>query len=655
MVPKRLSGVTPRPFLVLLALPLAACGSETTAPPRPVATVAVSPTTDTLAPGSTLQLAATVKDSFGNTLIDRPVVWSSSDTTLAGVSTAGLVSARSPGLVSIAAAAEGVTGATAITVLVPAASVTVTPESSSVAQGGGVQLAATVRDSTGAVLPGRAVTWTSGDPSHLQVSQQGFATGIGAADVVVTAQSGDASGTASVRIIGPVASVTVVPDLDTLVIGDSIQFTATPRDSAGHPRIDRPISWSTSGYQVIGTPDGVVQGVAAGAGTVTATSDGIAGTATIVVVMDSVPALLQSTRGRTCAVSARGTTYCWGGIAFPVPGITTGDDNALIPAAVRVPTTLTPTYLAVAPDHTCILTEAGSAYCWGTNASGQLGNDTVSHTCSAGNVCATLPVPVLGGLTFASLEGGFYDTCGLTPGGLGYCWGGNIRGEVGDSSTALRATPVPISGALHFRSISVGWLHTCGVTTDSLAYCWGDNSSGQLGIDTIDDVAHGTPQAVAGGLKFEVVTVGAFHSCAVTGNGVTYCWGRNDKGQLGAGMSPGGCSPGACSTPVEVGGSLSFSSVSAGEWHTCGITHLGDAYCWGWGTSYQLGNGSPGDIPTPVLVAGSLKWASISAGEVHTCGLTIERVAYCWGGNVHALGIGTASGADRPARVLGQR
>lgn len=643
------------PFLLLVALPVTACGGEPSALPPPVAIVAVSPASDTLAPGSTLQLTATARDSFGNTLIGRPVAWSSSDTTLARVSTTGLVSGRSPGLVSIAATAEGVTGTAAITVFVPAASVMVTPESSSIAQGSGVQLTAVVRDSTGALLPDHVVTWSSGDPAHLQVSQTGFATGIGAADVVVSAQSGGVAGTASVRIIGRVASVTVVPELDTLVVGDSIQFTATPKDSAGHSRTDRPISWSTSGYHLIVTPGGGVESVTAGAGTVMATSDGVVGTAAIVMVMDSVPALLQATIGRTCAVSARGTTYCWGGIAFPVPGVTTGDDNALIPAPVRVPTTFTSTYLAVAPDHTCTLTEVGSAYCWGSNASGQLGNDTLSHYCNAGNACAPLPVPVLGGLTFAALEGGAYDTCGLTPNGVGYCWGGNLRGEVGDSSTALRGTPVPISGGLHFRSISVGWFHACGVTTDSLAYCWGDNSSGQLGIGSTDDAAHTTPQPVAGGMKFDVVTSGGLHTCAMTGNGVLFCWGRNGGGQLGAGDSPAGCPPGACSTPVEVVGSLSFSSVSAGEEHTCAITRQGDAYCWGVGTSYQLGNSSLANSTTPVLVGGSLKWAIITAGQAHTCGVTLGRAAYCWGGNLHALGTGRAESEDRPARVLGQR
>ncbi len=638
----------------LLLYLCASCGGEPNAPERHVATVIVSPASDSLIPGTTLQLTAVTKDPSGEPLTGRAVVWSSSDSNVADVSTTGLALGRKPGEVSISARAEGITGMATIKVLVPVASISVTPESSSIAVGSVLQLAASMRDSTGAVIVGRSVSWTSGDPSRLSVSESGVARGIAAADVVVTARSGNASGTSTIRIIGPIVSVVVTPNRDTVVLGDSVQMKATPRDAAGHARVEGTVNWSTSGYRAMITPSGVVLGVAGGEANITATVDGVAGSGSLLIVMDTVPVVVQSTAGRTCSLSLRGTIYCWGGIVFPVPGITTGDDLALIPAPVRVPTTLIAAKMSVGHDHTCILTSTGTAHCWGSNMSGQLGNDTISHICTAGYFCAPLPAPVLGGLTFASLGAGYQDTCGLTSSGVAYCWGGNVRGEVGDGSSTPRSLPTQVAAALLFQSISVGWYHTCGITTDSLAYCWGDNSSGQLGIGTTDDVAHTTPQPVAGEIRFAVITTGAFHSCAITGTGVAYCWGRNSNGQLGAGSSPVGCSPGTCNTPVEVEGSLSFSSVSAGEWHTCGVTRLEEAYCWGLGTSYQLGNDSPGDIPTPVLVQGSLKWASVSAGEVHTCGLTVGRVAYCWGGNTHALGNGTADSQGTPGRVLGQ-
>jgi alpha-tubulin suppressor-like RCC1 family protein/uncharacterized protein YjdB len=639
---------------LLTVIGVVAVCDEPGAPSSRVASVTVSPANDSVFPRTTLQLAAALKDNAGGALTGFPIAWSSSDTTIARISTGGLLTARAPGAVAVTATADGVAGAAQIKVLVAAAAVVVTPESAWVDQGAGVQLTAEVKDSTGSPIRGRAVTWTTNNPSKLTISTTGLATGIAAADVLVTARSGTATGTATIRVKGPVASVTIVPTLDTLLIGDSTQLTAIPKDAAGHPRTDRPVNWSSAGYQAIVSPTGVAYGVAAGTTFTRATVDGVTGSGTIVLVMDTIPSIVQATMRRTCALSALRVTYCWGDIAFPVPGLTDGDQTVLIPAAVRFPTTLAFRTLIAAPTHTCGTTGDGAAHCWGSNQSGQLGNDTLSHQCTNGVVCAPTPVPVLGGLTFATLAGGMYDSCGLVSDGTAYCWGGNVRGEVGDGSTTLRGTPTPVSGGLRFRSISVGRFHTCGITTDSLAYCWGDNSHGQLGIGSIDDLTHQLPEPVVGNRRFVSITLGAAHSCAVTDGAVLYCWGAHGSGQLGAGDSPAGCVSTGCGSPLQAGAG-SFVTASAGEFHTCALTGQGAAYCWGNGTAYQLGDGSGINMSTPRLVLGGLTWRSISAGDLHTCGVTVQNVAYCWGASLHALGTGDALGVIEPTRVLGQR
>jgi len=582
------------------------------------------------------------------------IAWRSSDTAVARISTTGLLSARAPGGISVSATADGVSGAASIKVLVAASTVVITPDSVWIDEGTNVQLTAVVNDSMGRTISGRPVTWASGDPAKVVVSQLGIARGIAAADVQVTARVETAVGTALVRVRGPVASVTVLPAHDTLVIGDSIQLTATPKDAAGHLRYDRPVSWRSMDYQATVRDDGMVVGVAAGAATLYATSDGVVGAAGVAAFMDTVPVTLQATTGRTCAVSAHRIIYCWGDITFPVPGLTDGNQISGIPAAVRLPTDLRPVVLAVAPAHTCMLVEDGSAYCVGANISGQLGNDTLSHQCTGGFICAPLPVPVLGGLTFMTIAGGYYDTCGITSSGSGYCWGGNVRGEIGDSSTTVRMVPTLVHGGLQFRSISVGDTHTCALTTDSLAYCWGDNRSGVLGIGTVDDVPHTTPEPVAGHTKFVSIGAGAGHNCGLTAGGVAYCWGANDQGQLGVGTSPTGCDPTDCSSPVPITG-ISFASLSVGQSHTCGVTSQGFGYCWGLGNSNQLGDGSGVSMATPRLVLGGINWKSISAGAIHTCGISVQHIGYCWGNARLALGTGDGNGQDRPTRFLGQR
>jgi alpha-tubulin suppressor-like RCC1 family protein len=108
-------------------------------------------------------------------------------------------------------------------------------------------------------------------------------------------------------------------------------------------------------------------------------------------------------------------------------------------------------------------------------------------------------VAVSGGLAFQALSAGDYHTCGLTTSGAAYCWGLNVSGQLGDGTTANRASPVAVSGGLVFQALRAGRYHTCGLTASGAGYCWGDNSSGQLGDGTGFRVS---PVAVVGGVVF---------------------------------------------------------------------------------------------------------------------------------------------------------
>jgi alpha-tubulin suppressor-like RCC1 family protein len=85
------------------------------------------------------------------------------------------------------------------------------------------------------------------------------------------------------------------------------------------------------------------------------------------------------------------------------------------------------------------VTTGGTAYCWGDNRRGQLGNNST--------VSSNIPVAVLGGLTFAAVSAGDDHVCGVTAGGTAYCWGDNLRGQLGNNSTVVvSTTPVRVSG-----------------------------------------------------------------------------------------------------------------------------------------------------------------------------------------------------------------
>jgi len=216
-------------------------------------------------------------------------------------------------------------------------------------------------------------------------------------------------------------------------------------------------------------------------------------------------------------------------------------------------------------------------------------------------------------VTFALLTAGGIHTCGLTSGGTAYCWGANSTGELGNNSTTDSPIPVAVTGSLVFTSVSAGHgtgtgqTQTCGVTSAGAAYCWGYNGNGQLGNNTTTDSP--IPVAVAGGLLFSSVSSGQFHTCGLTTAGAAYCWGGNGRGQLGNNTTTD--SP----VPVAVGGSLTFSSISSGNEHTCGLISGGVVYCWGRNDEGELGTNNTTGSTAPIAVAGSSRKAGNARPE----------------------------------------
>jgi len=263
-------------------------GSATLTVHTVVGSVVVSPAAAALQVGSTVQLAAVPQSSDGTPLPDRPVTWSSSNPVIATVSTTGLVTAQGIGSATISASSEGKTGTAAITVSpVPVASVTVAPASQSLPAGNSVQLTATAFDSVGNALAGRSLTWTSGNPAVALVSTAGLVTAVAPGQAVVTATSEGKSGSATITVIAaPVATVEVVPSTAELILGEALQFTAVLRNAAGNALTGRTVTWTskTPSVATVTSPGGLVTAVAVGTTSLTASSEGKQGTASIRVV-----------------------------------------------------------------------------------------------------------------------------------------------------------------------------------------------------------------------------------------------------------------------------------------------------------------------------------------------------------------------------------
>ncbi|TMQ52000.1 MAG: Ig domain-containing protein, partial [Candidatus Eisenbacteria bacterium] len=168
---------------------------------------------------------------------------------------------------------------------VPVASVTVTPTSASAQVGQTVQLSATTQDSTGAVLTGRAVSWSSSNLSVASVNGSGLVTGLAAGATTVTATSEGQGGTSSITVSSvPVASVAVIPTSATIQVGQTQQLAATLKDASGNTLSGRVVSWSSSNPSVATVSgSGVVTAAAVGSAIITATSEGQTGTSSITI------------------------------------------------------------------------------------------------------------------------------------------------------------------------------------------------------------------------------------------------------------------------------------------------------------------------------------------------------------------------------------
>jgi alpha-tubulin suppressor-like RCC1 family protein len=298
---------------------------------------------------------------------------------------------------------------------------------------------------------------------------------------------------------------------------------------------------------------------------------------------------LSAGQFHTCAVTVDYRAYCWGGNPGALGDGTTID--RLAPVAVagghRFRT------VDAGDAHTCgISYPDNTVWCWGVNASGQLGDGTTTQR--------LVPVAVLGGRRFHRVSAGGSHTCGVTTAGPAFCWGSNRYGQIGDSTEVARRTgPSRVAVRSDFRDIDAGTYHTCAVTASQRAWCWGNGRNGQIGNGKT--YLSFWPRAVAGGIAFTRVGTGVFFSCGEAASNQLYCWGSNSFGQLGDGTTT------ARITPVAVAGGLGFRQASVGGWHACGKTSSGAAYCWGDGFFGALGNGSSGsgaESSTPVAVVG---------------------------------------------------
>jgi alpha-tubulin suppressor-like RCC1 family protein len=513
----------------------------------------------------TIILSATVRDARGRLIKYPAVTWTSSASSIATVATYqaqnidaafATVTGQALGTAVITASSGTAWAASNVSVVesAPVASVTVDPPAVSVILGFTTQLSATVRDQSGRVLPGRQVTWQSANGAIASVNAGGLVSALGSGTVDVTATSEGVSGTSHITGVAlTFQSISLGGWFYTCGLSDGValcwgnntygqlgigSFSGQSRPA----QVSGGLTFATlvSGYQrVCGiTPTGAAycwgENYSGGVGNGSVTAlPGFSGVSVPAAVAGGLTfAAIATGDEHTCGL-ASGEAYCWGGNwhgqlgTGSMVGPESCDLQPTLPCS-RVPVPVAGghafTTLSSGARHTCGLTTDGTAYCWGGNQAGQLGDSST--------IGKPQPVPVYGGHVFVQIAVGSHHTCALKSDGAAFCWGAN-DGELGDGTNANSPIPVPVSGGLAFKSISAGLGSTCGVTTDGRAFCWGYNRYGQLGDGTYNDRL--TPTRVVGNLTFDVVDTDGFHACGITTGRTTYCWGTNLDGELGRG------------------------------------------------------------------------------------------------------------------------
>lgn len=347
---------------------------------------------------------------------------------------------------------------------------------------------------------------------------------------------------------------------------------------------------------------------------------------------------ISNGRNQTCGVKSDETAWCWGRNYFGQLGDGTNTDR-MIPVQVHDLSNVL--NLSVGNDHACALKSNGTVWCWGRNFHGQLGDET--------NEDKTIPVRVNGLADIAEIAvDGYRHTCAAKNDGTAWCWGWNYYGQLGDGTTENRNTPVQVNGLADIARISAGgYRHSCALKDDGTAWCWGGNQYGQLGDRTTID--RNTPVRVDGLTDAVRISSKSYHTCVLKSDGKVWCWGRNYFGQLGDGTTIDR------NTPVRVDGLTGVILVSAGYNHTCALKTDGTAWCWGLNSLGQLGDGTNDDENTPVQVDGLTGAVDISGGFRHTCALKSDGTAWCWGSNFNGqLGDWTTEDRNIPVEVVSQ-
>jgi alpha-tubulin suppressor-like RCC1 family protein len=233
-------------------------------------------------------------------------------------------------------------------------------------------------------------------------------------------------------------------------------------------------------------------------------------------------------------------------------------------------------------------------------------------------------------MTVRTLNQGENHMCRLDRAGALWCWGNNLKGQLGNTDFALQATPKAVRLRSPFSMMEGGSDHSCGLLHTGQVLCWGDPSMGVMGDGGARVQPDARPAAVPGLSNIVKIASGFDGSCALNANGEIFCWGTigrsNSRQRIRMFRTTNHPEPVPLPEPAV--------DLGFGPHHACAIVKSGAAYCWGFNAMGALGDGSVEDRMQPVRVRQlPEKLTHITPGYLQTCAIAVSRHVYCWGAN----------------------
>ena len=334
------------------------------------------------------------------------------------------------------------------------------------------------------------------------------------------------------------------------------------------------------------------------------------------------------------ALKSDGSAWAWGGDDSGQLG-DGASANRSFPAQITNLTRLTK--IATGARHSLALNSEGTVWVWGCNTDGQLGNGTTN------------------GLNFPSLQ--FHNVFDVAAGdsfsmvldsnGYVSAWGNNASGQIGVPPGYDILYPTKVLAAFgNITDVAGGRHHTLALKSDGTVWAWGSNTNGQLADRQV--LCRYTPRPIDGLSNVVAVAAGANHSMALKSDGAVLAWGANGIGQLGIGA------PGDTPIPTCISSLSNIVAVSGGGYHSIALRADGTVWTWGYNGNGQLGDGTIQYRFTPAPISGMNGMVAIACGYKHSLGVKWDGTLWAWGLNDHGqLGDGTTTDRDTPVLASG--